>query len=146
MADPRLIIAVCEKNDFVEDLALALAVSGNAYEMIEYVKRNPEKFPRFIGTCLDHLGTYVHEPLILELLSIAGPCDNKDVIQRFEKKEVLTLLHDWLKKVSVADKSLIVHTALGKVLVMLDQGPKLFLDHNTFYDRHRLGRFCENRG
>lgn len=47
---------------------------------------------------------------------------------------------------SESDSQKPVHTAYAKVLVELDANPRLFLSHNQHYDRHRVGRFCENNG
>lgn len=68
------------------------------------------------------------------------------MIKTFESADKLVLLHDWLNKISKKNQDKNIHTALAKVLVLLDQSPKFFLDTNANYNRQVLGRFCENNG
>ncbi|GMF44753.1 unnamed protein product [Phytophthora fragariaefolia] len=142
--DPRALMHLCDRYDFVQGLAEYL-YSNNLIQYIDvYVtKVSPEKTPVVIGKLLD-LGC--GDDYINHLLKQVPNCPVSELTEQVEKRNRLPLLQTWLeKRVARRNKDAATHSAIAKIYVLLDNNPQQFLVKNKFYDSKVVGTFCETR-
>ena len=144
LSDPMPMIVLCHKHNYIEFLTDYLVRNNQIHALYTFCRqeKNHKFLPRVLFTLLKFEVPELTQPHVDSLLLEAGECNKPEMIKVFEDAKKLVQLYDWLKKQSQNDKSPEVNTAYGKVLVELDLNPRLFMEHNKFYDHSRLGRFC----
>ena len=143
LADPRPLIHVCDRFDFVDEMT-AYLYGNNANKYIEVYcqKVSPAKTPAVIGKLLD---LDCNEDFIRSLLNSVGiNCPVEDLVEQVERRNRLRLLQPWLEaQVATGNRETATHNAVGKIYITLNRDPSAFLKSNQFYDPAVLGKFCE---
>jgi len=143
LPDPRPLIHVCDRFDFVDEMT-AYLYGNNAMKYIEVYcqKVAPAKTPVVIGKLLD---LDCNEDFIRGLLNSVGiNCPVDDLVAEVERRNRLRLLQPWLEaQVSTGNRETATHNAIGKIYITLNRDPNSFLKNNQFYDPAVLGKFCE---
>ncbi|KAG6606583.1 clathrin heavy chain [Phytophthora cinnamomi] len=140
--DPRALMQLCDRYDFVEELTQYLHTNNLMQYIDVYVtKVSPEKTPFVIGRLLD-LGC--SDDYINNLLNKVPNCPVGDLCEQVEKRNRLPMLQSWLeKRVARRNKDSATHNAIAKVYVLLDKDPQQYLTKNKYYDSKAVGKFCE---
>lgn len=143
LPDPRPLIHVCDRFEFVEELT-AYLYSNNLLKYIEvYVQKvSPQKTPQVVGKLLD---LECAEDFVRNLLNSVGQmCPAAEVVEQVERRNRLRLLQPWLEaRVAQGNTETAVHNAIGKIYITMNRDPVQFLQNNQFYDPAVLGLFCE---
>lgn len=144
LPDPRPLIHVCDRFDFVDELTEYLYLNS----LLQYVevfvtKVSPTKTPQVIGKLFD-LGA--NEDFIKRILMAVGTaCPVEELVEIAETRNRLRLLQPWLEaRVATGSTEPGTHNALGKIYITLNRDPKAFLLNNMFYEPKVLGPFCES--
>jgi len=143
LPDPRPLIHVCDRFDFVDELTDYLYLNSLLQYIEVYVtKVSPTKTPMVIGKLFD-LGA--NEDFIKRILMAVGSaCPVDEAVEIAETRNRLRLLQPWLEaRVATGSTEPGTHNALGKIYITLNKDPKNFLVNNMFYDPKVLGPFCE---
>lgn len=143
LPDPRPLIHVCDRFDFVDELTDYL-YNNSLLQYIEvYVtKVSPTKTPQVVGKLFE-LGA--NEDFIKRILMAVGTaCPVDELVEIAETRNRLRLLQPWLEaRVATGSIEPGTHNALGKIYITLNRDPKSFLLNNMFYDPKVLGPYCE---
>jgi clathrin heavy chain len=143
LKDPRPLIHVCDRHDFVEELTAYLH-ANNFLKYIEvYVQKvSPQKTPMVIGKLLD---LDCNEDFVKGLLNSAGQmCPVDELVEHVERRNRLRLLQPWLEsRISQGNTETATHNAIGKIYIQANRDPQQFLQNNQFYDSAVVGAFCE---
>lgn len=142
LADPRPLIHVCDRYDFVDEMTSYL-YSNNLMKYIEVycTKVSPQKTPQVIGKLLD---LDCNEDFVRNLLNSVQACPVEDLVEEVERRNRLRLLQPWLEiRISQGNTETATHNAIGKIYIQLNRDPVQFLQNNQFYDPKVLGAFCE---
>jgi len=143
LPDPRPLIHVCDRYDFVDELTDYLYLNSLLQYIEVYVtKVSPQKTPQVIGKLFD-LGA--NEDFIKRILMAVGSaCPVDEAVEIAETRNRLRLLQPWLEaRVATGSTEPGTHNALGKIYISLNRDPKNFLVNNMFYDPKVLGPYCE---
>jgi len=144
LPDPRPLIHVCDRYDFVDELTDYLYLNSLLQYIEVYVtKVSPTKTPAVLGKLFD-LGA--NEDFIKRILMAVGSaCPVEETVEIAETRNRLRLLQPWLEaRVATGSTEPGTHNALGKIYITLNRDPKNFLVNNMFYDPKVLGPFCES--
>jgi len=144
LPDPRPLIHVCDRFDFVDELTDYLYLNSLLQYIEVYVtKVSPTKTPMVIGKLFD-LGA--NEDFIKRILMAVGSaCPVDEMVEIAETRNRLRLLQAWLEaRVATGSTEPGTHNALGKIYITLNRDPKAFLTNNMFYDPKVLGPYCES--
>merc|ERR1711966_567917 len=144
LPDPRPLIHVCDRFDFVDELTEYLYLNSLLQYIEVYVtKVSPGKTPQVVGKLFD-LGA--NEDFIKRILMAVGTaCPVDDLVDIAETRNRLRLLQPWLEaRVATGSTEPGTHNALGKIYITLNRDPKAFLTNNMFYDPKGLGPYCES--
>lgn len=144
LADPRPLIHVCDRHDFVEELAEYLYTNSLIQYIEVYVtKVSPQKTPQIVGKLLE---LDANEDLIKKILmSVGTACPVEEMVEIAETRNRLRLLQPWLEnRVATGSTEAGTHNALGKIYITLNKDSKEFLLNNMFYEPPVLGKFCES--
>ena len=143
LPDPRPLIHVCDRFDFVEEMTSYL-YSNNLTKYIEvYVlKVSPQKTPMVFGKLLD---LDCNEDFLRNLLQQVGQmAPAEELVEQAERRNRLRILQPWLEaRLAQGNQDAAVHNAIGKIYISLNRDPIQFLQDNQFYDPKVLGAFCE---
>jgi len=144
LADPRPLIHVCDRHDFVDELTEYLYLNSLLQYVEVYVtKVSPTKTPQVVGKLFD-LGA--NEDFIKRILMAVGTaCPVEELVEIAETRNRLRLLQPWLEaRVATGSTEPGTHNALGKIYITLNRDPKSFLLNNMFYEPKVLGPYCES--
>jgi len=144
LPDPRPLIHVCDRFDFVDELTEYLYLNSLLQYIEVYVtKVSPTKTPMVIGKLFD-LGA--NEDFIKRLLMAVGTaCPVDELVEISETRNRLRLLQPWLEaRVATGSTEPGTHNALGKIYINQNREPKQFLLNNMFYEPSVLGPYCES--
>ena len=144
LPDPRPLIHVCDRFDFVDELTEYLYLNSLLQYIEVYVtKVSPQKTPMVVGKLFD-LGA--NEDFIKRILMAVGSaCPVDEMVEIAETRNRLRLLQPWLEaRVATGSTEPGTHNALGKIYITLNKEPRQFLTNNMFYDPKILGPFCES--
>jgi len=144
LPDPRPLIHVCDRYDFVDELTDYLYLNSLLQYIEVYVtKVSPTKTPMVVGKLFD-LGA--NEDFVKRILMAVGTaCPVDEMVEIAETRNRLRLLQPWLEaRVATGSTEPGTHNALGKIYITLNRDPKAFLLNNMFYDPKVLGPFCES--
>lgn len=144
LPDPRPLIHVCDRHDFVDELTEYLYLNSLLQYVEVYVtKVSPTKTPMVVGKLFD-LGA--NEDFIKRILMAVGTaCPVDELVEIAETRNRLRLLQPWLEaRVATGSTEPGTHNALGKIYITLNKDPKSFLLNNMFYDPKVLGPYCES--
>lgn len=144
LPDPRPLIHVCDRFDFVDELTDYLYLNSLLQYIEVYVtKVSPAKTPQVVGKLFD-LGA--NEDFIKRILMAVGSaCPVDEMVEVAETRNRLRLLQPWLEaRVATGSTEPGTHNALGKIYITLNRDPKAFLMNNMFYDPKVLGPYCES--
>ena len=143
LADPRPLIHVCDRNDFIEEMTGYL-YTNNLLKYIEvYVQKvSPGKTPMVVGKLLE---LDCNEDFVRGLLNSVGQaCPVDELVEQVERRNRLRLLQPWLEaRVATGNTEPSTHNAIGKIYVTLNRDPVQFLSNNQFYEPAVLGKYCE---
>ena len=143
LADPRPLIHVCDRQDFIEEMT-AYLYSNNLLKYIEvYVQKvSPQKTPQVIGKLLE---LDCNEEWVRGLLNSVGQaCPVDELVEQVERRNRLRLLQPWLEaRVATGNTEASTHNAIGKIYITLNREPVQFLSNNQFYEPAVLGKYCE---
>jgi len=143
LPDPRPLIHVCDRFDFVDELTEYLYTNSLLQYIEVYVtKVSPPKTPMVVGKLFD-LGA--NEDFIKRILMAVGTaCPVDELVEIAETRNRLRLLQPWLEaRVATGSTEPATHNAIGKIYITLNRDPKSFLTNNMFYDPKVLGPYCE---
>jgi len=143
LPDPRPLIHVCDRYDFVEELTEYLYLNSLLQYIEVYVtKVSPQKTPMVVGKLFD-LGA--NEDFVKRILMAVGTlCPVDELVEIADTRNRLRLLQPWLEaRVATGSTEAGTHNALGKIYITLNKDPKAFLTNNMFYDPKVLGPYCE---
>lgn len=143
LPDPRPLIHVCDRHDFVDELTEYLYLNSLVQYIEVYVtKVSPQKTPQVVGKLFD-LGA--NEDFIKRILMAVGTaCPVDELVEIAENRNRLRLLQSWLEaRVATGSTEAGTHNALGKIYITLNRDPKSFLLNNMFYSPKVLGPYCE---
>jgi clathrin heavy chain len=144
LADPRPLIHVCDRYDYVDELTEYLYLNSLLQYIEVYVtKVSPTKTPQVIGKLFD-LGA--NEDFIKRILMAVGTaCPVEELVEVADTRNRLRLLQPWLEaRVATGSTEPGTHNALGKIYITLNREPKSFLLNNMFYEPKVLGPYCES--
>merc|ERR1719253_1403067 len=144
LLDPRPLIHVCDRFDFVDELTEYLYLNSLLQYVEVYVtKVSPGKTPQVVGKLFD-LGA--NEDFTKRILMAVGTaCPVEEMVEIAETRNRLRMLQPWLEaRVATGSTEPGTHNALGKILIQLNKDPKAFLTNNMFYEPKVLGPFCES--
>lgn len=144
LPDPRPLIHVCDRFDFVDELTEYLYLNSLLQYIEVYVtKVSPQKTPMVVGKLFD-LGA--NEDFVKRILmSVGSACPVDETVEIAETRNRLRLLQPWLEaRVATGSTEPGTHNALGKIYITLNRDPKSFLKNNMFYDPKVIGPFCES--
>mmetsp|Transcript_46155 Transcript_46155/g.70589 ORF Transcript_46155/g.70589 Transcript_46155/m.70589 type:complete len:1732 (-) Transcript_46155:57-5252(-) len=144
LPDPRPLIHVCDRFDFVDELTEYLYLNSLLQYIEVYVtKVSPTKTPQVVGKLFD-LGA--NEDFIKRILMAVGTaCPVDELVEIAETRNRLRLLQPWLEaRVATGSTEPPTHNALGKIYITLNRDPKSFLLNNMFYEPKVLGPYCES--
>jgi len=144
LPDPRPLIHVCDRFDFVDELTEYLYLNSLLQYIEVYVtKVSPTKTPQVVGKLFD-LGA--NEDFIKRILMAVGTaCPVEELVEIAETRNRLRLLQPWLEaRVATGSTEPGTHNALGKIYITLNREPKSFLLNNMFYEPKVLGPYCES--
>jgi len=149
LKDPRPLIHVCDRFDFVNELTHYL-YSKNMFMFIEaYVQRmNPKATPPVVGALLD---LNAPDDQISKLLtSVRPPVEAKEfylrLVEEVEKRNRLKILKQFLEaRANEGNTDVHVHNGLAKIYVDTNNNAANFLTSNKFYDSATVGLYCESR-
>lgn len=144
LPDPRPLIHVCDRYDFVDELTEYLYLNSLLQYIEVYVtKVSPQKTPMVVGKLFD-LGA--NEDFIKRILMAVGSaCPVDEMVEIADTRNRLRLLQPWLEaRVATGSTEPGTHNALGKIYITLNKEPRQFLTNNMFYDPKVLGPFCES--
>lgn len=143
LPDPRPLIHVCDRFDFVDELT-AYLYNSNLQKYIEvYVQKvSPQKTPQVVGKLLD---LECNEEFLRTLMNSVGQlCPVAELVEQAERRNRLRLLHPWLEaRIAQGNTETATHNAIGKIYITLNRDPLQFLQNNQFYDPRVIGNFCE---
>jgi len=144
LPDPRPLIHVCDRYDFVDELTEYLYLNSLVQYVEVYVtKVSPTKTPQVVGKLLD-LGAS-QEFIVRILMAVGTACPVDEMVEIAETRNRLKLLHTWLEaRVATGSTEPGTHNALGKIYITLNKDPKAFLTNNMFYEPKVLGPYCES--
>jgi len=149
LKDPRPLIHVCDRFDYVEELTQHL-YSHHPFAFIEaYVQRmNSKATPAVVGALLDMNAP--EDQVTTLVANIRPPIDDPTFIQRLveavEKRNRLKLLQTYLEaRAADGNTDVFLHNGLGKIYVDTNNNPTQFLTTNRFYDSLVVGQYCESR-
>mmetsp|Transcript_18983 Transcript_18983/g.34166 ORF Transcript_18983/g.34166 Transcript_18983/m.34166 type:complete len:1741 (-) Transcript_18983:249-5471(-) len=144
LPDPRPLIHVCDRFDFVDELTEYLYLNSLLQYVEVYVtKVSPTKTPQVVGKLFD-LGA--NEDFTKRILMAVGTaCPVEEMVEIAETRNRLRMLQPWLEaRVATGSTEPGTHNALGKIYIQLNKDPKAFLTNNMFYEPKVLGPFCES--
>lgn len=144
LPDPRPLIHVCDRFDFVDELTEYLYLNSLLQYVEVYVtKVSPAKTPQVVGKLFD-LGA--NQDFIKRILMAVGTaCPVDDMVEIAETRNRLRMLQPWLEaRVATGSTEAGTHNALGKIYIQMNKDPKAFLTNNMFYEPKVLGPFCES--
>jgi len=143
LPDPRPLIHVCDRFDFVDELT-AYLYNSNLQKYIEvYVQKvSPQKTPQVVGKLLD---LECNEEFVRSLINSVGQlCPVAELVEQAERRNRLRLLQPWLEaRIAQGNTETPTHNAIGKIYITLNRDPLQFLTNNQFYDPKVIGNFCE---
>jgi len=144
LPDPRPLIHVCDRFDFVDELTEYLYLNSLLQYVEVYVtKVSPAKTPQVVGKLFD-LGA--NQDFVKRILMAVGTaCPVDDMVEIAETRNRLRMLQPWLEaRVATGSTEPGTHNALGKIYIQMNKDPKAFLTNNMFYEPKVLGPFCES--
>ena len=143
LPDPRPLIHVCDRHDFVEEMTSYLH-SNQLQKYIEVYcnKVSPQKTPLVVGKLLD---LDANEDFVRGLLNSVGhACPVEELVEQVERRNRLRLLQPWLEaRIATGNQEVGTHNAIGKIYVTLNRDPVSFLTNDQWYDPAVLGKYCE---
>lgn len=143
LPDPRPLIHVCDRFDFVDELTQYLYNSHLQKYIEVYVQKvSPQKTPQVVGKLLD---LQCNEEFIRTLLNSVGQlCPVAELVEEVEKRNRLRLIQPWLEaRIAQGNTETPTHNAIGKIYITLNRDPLQFLTNNQFYDPVVIGAYCE---
>lgn len=143
LPDPRPLIYVCDKHDFVEELTAYLMQNQmQKYVEVYVTKVSPHKTPQVIGKLLD---LEANEDLIRNLINSVGQlCPAPELVEQVERRNRLRLILPWLEaRIAQGNQETQVHNAVGKIYISQNKDPLHFLNNNQYYDSLEIGKYCE---
>lgn len=154
--DPRALIHVCDRFDFVDELTRHFYNQGQQPVIDIYLtKMNPAATPVVIGTLLDlncaedyiqHLISAVPAPHSDPTLPQPPHCPIGPLVAQVEKHGRLPLIRPWLEaRMQEQNKDPELHNALAKIYVDANFNANHFLTNNPYYDSKVVGKYCESR-
>jgi len=149
LRDPRPLIHVCDRFDFVDELT-AYLYNNQFNNFIEaYVQRmNLKAAPPVIGALLDLNAPDDQIRKILESVRPPGDDDTfiENLVEQVEKRNRLKLLRNWLEgRASEGSTDPHLYNGLAKIYVDVNNNPKNFLETNKLYQSKVVGKYCESR-
>jgi len=143
LPDPRPLIHVCDRHDFVEEMTAYLYANQlQKYIEVYCNKVSPQKTPQVVGKLLDLDG---NEDFVRGLLNSVGhACPVEELVEQVERRNRLRLLQPWLEaRIATGNQEVGTHNAIGKIYVTLNRDPVSFLTNDQWYDPQVLGKYCE---
>jgi len=143
--DPRPLINVCHKHNFVTDL-IKYFYQQNQMKFIENyaLQVNPSSIPEVCGALLDlQSGEDFIKTLIL---AGAQNVPAEELMKQMECRNRLKMILPWLEaRVNEGSTDNGVHTALAKIYIDVNNNPERYLKEDNFYNCMDIGVYCETR-
>ena len=145
LADQLPLIIVCDRFNFVEDLATYLYQQGLSRYIEAYVQKiNPANTPAVVGALLD---AGCSEDYIKALiLSVRTGCPADKLIETVQSRNRLKIILPWLEqRASEGNSDPALHNALVMCYIDLNREPEKYLEEDLYYDPRAVGAYCEGR-
>ena len=145
LVDPRPLIILCDKHDYIEDLTKYLYKNKLTKFLENYVfTLRPQSCPRIIGTLLDE---ECDENYIKQILNtVRGSCPIEPLVDEVVKRHKVKLIQKFLEdRADEGNPTPALHNALAMIYVETNNNAKDFLMNNKYYDPKVVGQFCEDR-
>jgi len=145
LTDPRPLINVCDRFNFVEELTNYL-YSNNMMRYIEvYVQKvNPTRTPEVVGALID--AGCAEETIKTMINGVRQLCPIEELVASCEERNRLKMLLPWLEaRYDEGNQEPGLHNALAKIYIDTGKAPEKFLETNRFYDSRVVGKYCEKR-
>lgn len=145
LQDPRPLIIVCDRFDYVHELVLFLFKKHEMDFIKTYVTEiNPSKTPQIMAALLD---VDCDDAFICNILeSVVGQVSAAELTEEAEKRNKLNILLPFLEKsLAVGDPDKSIYNTLAKIYIDSNNGAEQFLKENNNYDTLIIGRYCEKR-
>lgn len=144
--DPRPLVNVCDRFDFIPQLVSHLVKTGQRKFVDAFVSRvNPLRCPDVVGALMD-LDAATEADVQRMVMSVKNMVPVEPLVAAIESRGRVKMLLPFLEaRVADGSTDAPVHTALGKCYVDARGNAKHFLETNQFYDARELGRFCAKR-
>lgn len=145
LPDQLPLIIVCDKHDFVEDMATYL-YTNNMRNFIEtYVQKvNTTKTPEVVGALLEIDASVDFIKGLLNSVRNLAPVEELTVV--LQAKGKLKILQQFLEtRINEGAKDAHTHNALAMIYVDSNNNAEQFLNVNEHYDPHVVGKHCEKR-
>jgi len=144
--DPRPLVNVCDRFDFIPQLVSHLVKTGQRKFVDAFVSRvNPLRCPDVVGALMD-LDAATEADVQRMVMSVKNMVPVEPLVAAIESRGRVKMLLPFLEaRVADGSTDAPVHTALGKCYVDDRGNAKHFLETNQFYDARELGRFCAKR-
>jgi len=142
LPEPRPLIQVCDRFDYIEELTEYLYPERMKYIAVYVQKVNPGKTPKVVGKLLD---LNCEQTFIQTLLnSVRNLCPVDPLVEEVERRNKLRMLEPWLEqRVNEGNQEASTHNAIGKIYITLNRNPQEWLLNNRCYDSKVIGKFCE---
>ena len=145
LPDPRPLIILCDKHDFIEDLTKYLYKNKLTRFLENYVfTLRPQSCPVIIGTLLDE---ECDESYIKQILNtVRGSCPIEPLVEEMIKRQKLKLIQKFLEdRADEGNPTPALHNALAMIYIETNNNAKDFLMNNKYYDPKVVGQYCEDR-
>ena len=142
LPEPRPLIQVCDRFDFVDELTEYLYPERMKYIAVYVSKVSPQKTPKVVGKLLD----LNCDPQFIQTLlnSVRQMCPVDPLVEEVEKRNKLRMLEPWLEqRINEGNQEASTHNAIGKIYITLNKKPQEWLLNNRCYDPKVIGKFCE---
>jgi len=154
--DPRALIHVCDRFNFMDELTRHLYGQGQTQVIDIYLtKINPGSTPVVVGTLLD---LSADEGYICTLIgSVPAPhadpslpqgvhCPIGPLVAQVEMRNRLPMIRPWLEaRMHERNQDPELHNALAKIYIDINFNASHFLATNPYYDSKVVGKYCETR-
>jgi clathrin heavy chain len=154
--DPRALIHVCDRFDFIDELTRYLYGQGQTQVIDIYLtKMNPGAAPMVIGALLDL--NCAEDYINTLIMSVPAPhadpslpqgphCPIGALVAQVEQRNRLVMLRPWLES-RMHEKNVDpeLHDALAKIYIDINFNAAHFLSNNPYYSSKVVGKYCESR-
>eukprot|EP01032_Pedospumella_encystans_P013684 gene13684-15738_t len=142
LPDAFLLIHICDLFGYVDEMTTYLFNNNLQYEVEDYLRTCPgPEALKVLGKLMD---LKCSDTILSKLIALLGHrVSIVEVIHAAESRNALCSVRPWLEKIAWRSVDPVVHTAMAKIYIMLNDKPLQFLHSNLYYDSLTVGTFFE---